>query len=85
LRVYNRYLLSLILASCLIDVFFAFQKQTDISVCFTVLVIVYLLITILFIYLSPQTRKILSMMSVVFSAGFGVIVILKVLEVLGLK
>jgi uncharacterized membrane protein YhhN len=63
----------------------AYAKQTDIAVYFTVSVIAYLIITVLFIYLSPRTRKALSVVSIVFLAGFMVVVILKVMEVLNLK
>jgi uncharacterized membrane protein YhhN len=85
LRIYNRYLLFLVLASCIVDVFLAFAKQRDIAVYFTVSVIAYLIITVLFIYFNPKTRKALSLVSVVFLAGFLVVVVLKVMEVLGLK
>jgi uncharacterized protein (DUF983 family) len=85
LRIYNRYLLFLILATCLIDVSLAFAKQTDIAVYFTINVIAYLIITILFIYFSPKTRRTLSFVSITFLAGFMVVVILKVMEVLHLK
>ena len=85
MRIYNRYLLFLILAICFVDVALAFAKQTDISVYFTVNVIAYLIITVLFIYLSPKTRKTLSVVSVVFLAGFMVVVVLKIMEVLHLK
>lgn len=85
MRIYNRYLLFLILAICFVDVALAFAKQTDISVYFAVNVIAYLIITVLFIYLSPKTRKTLSVVSVVFLAGFMVMVVLKIMEVLQLK
>jgi hypothetical protein len=84
-RIYNRYLLFLILTTCLINVSLAFAKQTDIAVYFTVSVIAYLIITILFVYFSPGTRRTLSIVSIVFFAGFLVVVVLKVLEVLRLK
>ena len=85
MRIYNRYLLFLVLASCLIDVILTFTRQTDIAVCFTVLVIVYLIITVLFVYFSPKTRKALSLVSIVFLTGFMVVVVLKIMEVMGLK
>ena len=85
MRIYNRYIVILLLASCLIDVLLAYAKQTDIAVYFTVSVIAYLIITVLFIYLSPRTRRTLSMVSVVFLAGFMVVVVLKVMEVLHLR
>lgn len=85
MRIYNRYLLSLVFASCLIDVILAFIKQTDITAYFTITVIAYLVITLLFIYLNPKIRKTLSMISVVFLAGFAVVVVLKVVEALSNK
>jgi hypothetical protein len=85
LRIYNRYLLFLVLASCLIDVILAFTRQIDIAVYFTVLVIAYLIITVLFVYFSPKTRKALSLVSIVFLAGFMVVVVLKIMEVMRLK
>ncbi len=85
MRIFNRYLLFLVLASCLIDVTLAFTGQKDIAVCFTTLVIAYLVITVLFVYFSPKTRKALSFVSVVFLTGFMVVVIIKILEVIRLK
>ena len=85
MRIYNRYIVILLLASCLIDVLLAYEKKTDIAVYFTVSVIAYLIITVLFIYLSPRTRRTLSMVSIVFLAGFMVVVVLKVMEVLHLR
>jgi len=75
----------LVLASCLIDVILAFTRQIDIAVYFTVLVIAYLIITVLFVYFSPKTRKALSLVSIVFLAGFMVVVVLKIMEVMRLK
>ena len=85
MRIYNRYLLFLVLVSCLIDVILAFTRQIDIAVYFTVLVIAYLIITVLFVYFSPKTRKALSLVSIVFLAGFMVVVVLKIMEVMRLK
>jgi hypothetical protein len=85
LRIFSRYLFFLVLFSCVIDVILAFTGQKDIAVCFTVLVIAYLVITVLFVYFSPKTRKALSLVSIVFLSGFMVVVLLKILEVMWLK
>jgi len=85
LRIYNRYLTFLVLVSCLIDIFLAFVKQNDIAVYFTLNVIAYLTITMLFIFFSPKTRRILSVVSVVYLAGFMVVVTLKILGIMHLK
>ena len=85
MRIYNRYLIFLVLVSCLIDIFLAFVKQNDIAVYFTINVIAYLTITMLFIFFSPKTRRILSVVSVVYLAGFMVVVTLKFLGIMRLK
>ena len=85
MRIYNRYLTFLVLVSCLIDIFLAFVKQNDIAVYFTLNVIAYLTITMLFIFFSPKTRRILSVVSVVYLAGFMVVVTLKILGIMHLK
>ena len=85
MRIYNRYLIFLVLVYCLIDIFLAFVKQNDIAVYFTLNVIAYLTITMLFIFFSPKTRRILSVVSVVYLAGFMVVVTLKILGILHLK
>ena len=85
MRIYNRYLVFLVLVSCLIDIFLAFVKQNDIAVYFTINVIDYFTITMLFIFFSPKTRRILSVVSVVYLAGFMVVVTLKILGIMHLK
>jgi len=81
-RIYNRYLLLMVLATCVIDVVMAFLGQKDITVYFIVNFIVTLLITILFISFSPRTRRALSGVSMVLFAGFIVVAVLKVVEVI---
>jgi len=85
LSIYHRYLIFLVLVSCLIDIFLAFVKQNDIAVYFTINVIAYLTITMLFIFFNPKTRRILSVVSVVYLTGFMVIVALKILGIMHLK
>ena len=82
MRIYNRYLLLMVLATCVIDVVMAFLGQKDITVYFIVNFIVTLLITILFISFSPRTRRALSGVSMVLFAGFIVVAVLKVVEVI---
>ena len=85
MSIYHRYLIFLVLVSCLIDIFLAFVKQNDIAVYFTINVIAYLTITMLFIFFNPKTRRILSVVSVVYLTGFMVIVALKILGIMHLK
>jgi hypothetical protein len=72
----------LVLVSCLIDIFLAFVQQNDIAVYFTLNGIAYLTITVLFVCFSPKTRRILSTVSVVYLAGFIVVVALKIINIL---
>ena len=85
MSIYHRYLIFLVLVSCLIDIFLAFVKQNDIAVYFTINVIAYLTLTMLFIFFNPKTRRILSVVSVVYLTGFMVIVALKILGIMHLK
>ena len=85
MSIYNRHLIFLVLVSCLIDIFLAFVKQNDIAVYFTINVIAYLTITMLFIFFNPKTRRILSVVSVVYLTGFMVVVALKIIGIMHLK
>ena len=82
MRIYNKYIVSLILASGLINISLAFLGQNDLEIYFTINVIAYLTITLLYAYLNPRARRALNTIGVVFFAGFMVIVSLKVVEML---
>jgi hypothetical protein len=72
----------MVLAACLIDVILAFAGQQDIAIYFTANVIIYLIITVLYIYFSPRTRRTLSFVSVVLLASFIIVAVFKAVEVL---
>ena len=82
MRIYNKYIVSLVLASGLINTSLAFLGQNDLGVYFTINVLAYLVITLLYAYLNPRARRALNTVGVVFFAGFMVIVSLKVMEIL---
>ena len=82
MRIYNRYIISLILASCLINSGFAFLGQNDLTVYFIVNIIAYLVVTLLFVYLNPRARRALNTAGAVLFAAFMVIVVLKAIETL---
>jgi hypothetical protein len=82
LRIFNFYLTIMVLASCLANVVLAVAGQNDITVYFSVNIIVFLIITLLHIYLNPRARRSLNAVALVFFSGFVVIVILKVVDVL---
>lgn len=60
----------------------AFWGQNDLEVYFTVNIIVYLIITLLYVYLNPKARRALNTIGVVLFGGFMVIVALKVMEII---
>jgi len=82
LRAFNFYLLFMVIASSLTNTILAVIGQDDLTVYFTLNVIVFLVITLLHVYLNPRARRSLSAIAVVFFVGFMVIVLLKVIDVL---
>ncbi len=82
MRVYNKYIVSLALAAGLVNTSLAAFGQNDLSVYFTVNIIAYLVITLLYVYLNPRARRALNTISVVLFAGFMVIVVLNVVEII---
>jgi len=82
LRIYNKYVVSLVLASGLINTLLAFVGQKDLTIYFTANIVTYLVITLLYVYLNPRARRALNTVSAVLFAGFMVIVALKVIEIL---
>jgi len=82
LRAFNLYLLFIVIASCLTNTILAVTVQDDLAVYFTLNVIVFLVITLLHVYLNPRARRSLSVIAVVLFGGFMVIVLLKVIDVL---
>ena len=85
MRIYNKYLISLVLAACLINISLAFAGQNDLELYFTVNIITYLVITLLYVYFNPRARRALNTISAVLLAGFMVIVVLKVMVILSGK
>ena len=82
MRIYNKYVVSLALSACLINTLLAFFGQNDLTIYFTINIITYLVITLLYVYLNPRARRALNTVSAALFAGFMVIVVLKVIEVL---
>jgi len=82
LRIYNKYVISLVLASGLINTLLAFFGQDDLTIYFTINIIAYLIITMLYVYLNPRARRALNTVGVVLFGGFMVTVVTKVMEIL---
>jgi len=82
LRIFNRLIISLVIAFGVLNSGMALMGQNDISVYFIVDAIAFLIITLLYTYLNPRARGALNAVSVVVFAGFLVIVAMKVIEIL---
>ena len=82
MRIYNKYIVSLALAACLVNTLLAFLGQDDLGVYFTINTIVYLIITLLYVYFNPRAKRALNTISVVLFAGFMVIVVLNIMEII---
>jgi hypothetical protein len=82
LSTHNRYIISLMIAACTINIILAFAGQKDITLFFTLNVIAFLAITVLHVYLNPRARAALNTIGVVFFGAFMVIVAIKVAEIL---
>ncbi|MBA7709555.1 hypothetical protein ES703_118476 [subsurface metagenome] len=82
MRIYNKYVVSLALSACLINTLLAFFGQNDLTIYFTINIIAYLVITLLYVYLNPRARRALNTVVVVLVGGFMVIVVTKGIEIL---
>jgi uncharacterized membrane protein YgdD (TMEM256/DUF423 family) len=82
LRIFNRLLITLVIAFGVLNAVMALLGQNDLSVYYIVDAIAFLIITLLYTYLNPRARGALNAVSSVVFAGFLVIVALKVIEIL---
>ena len=82
MRIFNRLVITLAIAFGVLNTVMAFVGQKDISVYFIVDAIAFLIITLLYTYLNPRAKGGLNAVSGVVFAGFLVIVVLKVIEIL---
>ena len=76
MRIYNKYIVSLTLVTGLINISLAFLGQNDLEIYFTVNIIAYLIITMLYAYLNPRARRALNTIGVVLFVGLMVVVVL---------
>jgi TRAP-type C4-dicarboxylate transport system permease small subunit len=82
LRIYDRYILYLAIATGVLNVALAFAGQEDLGVYFAINVIAYLVITLLYVYLNPRARRALDTIGYMLFSGFLVIVAIKVAGIL---
>lgn len=82
MRIFNQYLLFITITFCLINIILAATGQNDLTLYVTLNIIVFLVITLLHVYLNPRARRSLSAIALLLFVGFMVIVLIKVVNVL---
>ena len=82
MRIYNRYILYLAIATGVVNVALAFAGQEDLGVYFALNAIAYLVITLLYVYLNPRARRALDTIGYMLFSGFLVIVAIEVVGIL---
>lgn len=82
MRIYNKLILTIALVLGLIDVCLAAVGQNNIEIYFVANAIAFLVITLLYTYFNPRARSALNTVSAVIFAGFLVIVVIKVMDIL---
>ncbi len=82
MSLYRKYVLSLAILYPLVVVIMAAMGQDDIGAYYTLLVLVSLVVTLLFAYMSPAAARGLRSIGAVFFGGFLLIVALKVIGIL---
>ena len=85
MRMYNKYIVSLVITGGVINITLACFGQEDLILYFTLNVIAFLVLTLLYVYFNPRARGALSIIGAVFFAAFAVTVALKVVEILAVK
>ena len=81
MRIYNKYVISLVLACCVLNTLLAFLGQNDLGIYLAINVVAYLSITLFYVYFNPRARRALNSVAAVLFTGFVVIVILKIMDV----
>ena len=82
MKIFNKYLITLVLVSSVVNILLAFFKQNSLEIYFVINILAYLIITLLYVYLNRRARAALSAISAILFGSFMVIVIIKVLEIL---
>ena len=82
MRIYNKLIFSLVIAFCAINIVLAFLGQKDLSVYFLAQALAFFIITLVYSYLNTRARAALNSLSLVIFAGFLVVALIKVMEIM---
>jgi hypothetical protein len=81
LRIYNKLIFSLVAAFSAINIVLAFFGQKDISIYFLAQAMAFFIITLVYSSLNTRARTALNSLSLVIFAGFLVVALIKVMEI----
>lgn len=82
MRIYNRYIISLAVAACVINPLLALFNQNDIVIYLTINIVAYLAITLLYVQLNSRARRALNLVSAVYFGIFLIAVAFEVVKIL---
>ncbi len=80
MRIYNLYIIFLLLAAGLLNVVMAFLKVSELSIYFVVNALAYLIISILYVHFNPRARSALRTIAAVLASGFIVIIAIQLIN-----
>jgi len=80
LKIYNRYVLCLVIATGLVNTLLAFRGQESLDVYFIANSIVYLGITLLYVRFDPRARMALDIVGCMLFSGIVVIMVVKTIH-----
>ena len=82
MRIYTKYIATLVLTSSLINISLAFFGQDKLEVYFTINIIAYLVITLLYTHFNPKAKRALNTVAYILFTGFMVIIAFKAIEIM---
>jgi heme/copper-type cytochrome/quinol oxidase subunit 4 len=81
-RIYDSYIITLTGLLLATAVAFAFVAESRLDICFSVFLIEVLIVNELFIHLNSRAKKGLNAVNYLLFAGFGIIIVDKIIEVI---
>lgn len=82
MRIYNRFILLLTLCFTLTTVILSLGNERRLDLYFSLYLIEYLVLSLLFVSLNPKARRVVDIMGYILFPGFIAIVVIKVAEIL---
>lgn len=85
MRIHNKYIVSLVITSCVINALLVFFGQDNIEIYYTVNITTYLAVTLLYICPNPRAKIALNPVGTVLFAGFILTGVFKAMNILSVR